>query len=183
MVHIKIDVAIAAMSCGSSVRIRGAIMDAEAKPRVMGMMQTIARCGSDGRNCRLRRTRHDRSQRRPTGRLDHLGSRVRADQSLSRALRVRLLNEYDCSARTVRLVEIVEYANSLGNGDALRSYPGADTEARPVTPGSVSTKSCVMSAQLEQRIRRRAFEAEEEPMSKMYDEGRYLARSSGGHPP
>jgi hypothetical protein len=51
---------------------------------------------------------------------------------------VRLLNEYDCSARTVRLVEIVEYANSLGNGDALRSYPGADTEARPVTPGSVA---------------------------------------------
>jgi hypothetical protein len=51
---------------------------------------------------------------------------------------VRLLNEYDCSALTVRLVEIVEYANSLGNGDALRSYPGTDTEARPVTPGSVA---------------------------------------------
>jgi hypothetical protein len=51
------------------------------------------------------------------------------------------------------------------------------TEAWPLTPGPVSTKSCVMSAQLERRIRRRAFEAEEEPMSKTYDEGRYLARS------
>ena len=27
---------------------------------------------------------------------------------------VRLLNEYDCTARTVRLVEIIEYKNSLG---------------------------------------------------------------------
>ncbi|MGZ8408381.1 MAG: surface-adhesin E family protein [Hyphomicrobium sp.] len=51
---------------------------------------------------------------------------------------VRLLNEYDCSARTVRLVEIIEYADSLGNGAALRHYPGTDTDARPVTPGSVA---------------------------------------------
>lgn len=51
---------------------------------------------------------------------------------------VRLLNEYDCSARTVRLVEIIEYADSLANGEALRSYPGTDTDARPVTPGSVA---------------------------------------------
>jgi hypothetical protein len=51
---------------------------------------------------------------------------------------VRLLNEYDCSARTVRLVEIVEYSNSLGNGQALRSYPGTDADARPVAPGSVA---------------------------------------------
>jgi hypothetical protein len=34
-----------------------------------------------------------------------------------------------------------------------------------------------MSAQLQQRIRRRVFEAEDEPMSKTYDEGRYLART------
>jgi hypothetical protein len=51
---------------------------------------------------------------------------------------VRLLNEYDCTARTVRLVEIIEYTNSLGNGEPLRSYPGSDTDSRPVTPGSVA---------------------------------------------
>jgi hypothetical protein len=34
-----------------------------------------------------------------------------------------------------------------------------------------------MSAQLKHPIRRRVFEAEEELMSKTYDEGRYLART------
>lgn len=51
---------------------------------------------------------------------------------------VRLLNEYDCTASTVRLVEIVEYESSLGRGQELRRYPGSDDESRPVTPGSVA---------------------------------------------
>ncbi len=54
---------------------------------------------------------------------------------------VRLLNEYDCTARTVRLVKIIEYKNSLGNGEVLRRYPGTDTDSRPVTPGSVADQT------------------------------------------
>lgn len=50
----------------------------------------------------------------------------------------RLLNEYDCAARTVLLVEIVEYVKPLGNGNVVRSYPGTDFDPRPVSPGSVA---------------------------------------------
>ncbi len=67
---------------------------------------------------------------------DHASEQVNLHHEPYRS--VRLLNEYDCAARTVRLVEIIEYKNSLGNGEALRSYPGTDTDSRPVTPGSVA---------------------------------------------
>jgi hypothetical protein len=51
---------------------------------------------------------------------------------------VRLLNEFDCAARSVRVLEIIEYKNSLGNGAATRTYEGRDTDPRPVAPGSVA---------------------------------------------
>lgn len=50
-----------------------------------------------------------------------------------------LHNEYDCKARTVRLIEVAEYVAPLAKGDLLRSYPAEDSQARPIAPGSVSS--------------------------------------------
>jgi hypothetical protein len=50
-----------------------------------------------------------------------------------------LHNEYDCKARTVRLIEVAEYVAPLAKGDLLRSYPAEDSQPRPISPGSVSS--------------------------------------------
>jgi Surface-adhesin protein E len=67
---------------------------------------------------------------------DHAKEHVNLHEEPYRS--ARLLNEYDCAARTVRLIEIVEYVEPLGSGPSLRSYPGDDLDPRPVSPGSVA---------------------------------------------
>lgn len=50
---------------------------------------------------------------------------------------VRFLNDYDCRNRTVRLIEIREYTEPLGQGRPLRVYRGEGLNERGVPRGSV----------------------------------------------
>lgn len=49
----------------------------------------------------------------------------------------RFLNDYDCRTRTVRLIEIREYREPLGQGRPLRVYGGEGLNERGVPRGSV----------------------------------------------
>lgn len=72
-----------------------------------------------------------------------------------------LHNEYDCNARTVRLIEVAEYIAPLAKGELLRSYPGEDSQPRPITPGSVSSaifdEVCTPPAPGTRKIENRSF--------------------------
>jgi hypothetical protein len=50
---------------------------------------------------------------------------------------VLIKNEYDCRRRTVRVVEVVEYAAPMAQGDALRTYSDYDHQEDALPPGSV----------------------------------------------
>jgi hypothetical protein len=49
-----------------------------------------------------------------------------------------LHNEYDCQARTVRLLEIAEYTGPRAGGDMVRSYPAEDSTPRRIAPQTVA---------------------------------------------
>lgn len=49
----------------------------------------------------------------------------------------RLLNEYNCRDKTMRLVEIVEYSGERGRGELVRSYDASDAEPRAIPPDTV----------------------------------------------
>jgi hypothetical protein len=50
---------------------------------------------------------------------------------------VLIKNEYDCRRRTVRVVEVVEYAAPMAQGDALRTYSDYEHQEDALPPGSV----------------------------------------------
>jgi len=50
---------------------------------------------------------------------------------------VLIKNEYDCKRRTVRVVEVVEYAAPMAEGDALRTYSDYEQREDELPPGSV----------------------------------------------
>lgn len=50
---------------------------------------------------------------------------------------VLIKNEYDCKRRTVRVVEVEEFAAPMAQGDALRTYTDYDHEEQGLPPGSV----------------------------------------------
>ncbi len=52
----------------------------------------------------------------------------------------RLHSEYNCKDRTVKLLEIVEYAGPLATGNTIRSYPASDSEPRQVPPAPLATR-------------------------------------------
>jgi hypothetical protein len=50
---------------------------------------------------------------------------------------VLIKNEYDCKRKTVRVVEVVEYAAPMAEGDALRSHSDYEHGEDALPPGSV----------------------------------------------
>jgi hypothetical protein len=51
---------------------------------------------------------------------------------------VRLYNEYNCTDRTMRLLEVIEFAQSKGEGDPIRIHDGSESVAKPIPSGSVA---------------------------------------------
>ncbi len=50
---------------------------------------------------------------------------------------VLIKNEYDCNRRTARVVEVVEFAAPMAQGDALRTYSDYEHREDELPPGSV----------------------------------------------
>ena len=50
---------------------------------------------------------------------------------------VLIKNEYDCKRKTVRVVEVVEFAAPMAQGDALRTYSDHEHQEDALPPGSV----------------------------------------------
>lgn len=50
---------------------------------------------------------------------------------------VLIKNEYDCKRKTVRVVEVVEFAAPMAQGDALRTHSDYDHGEDELPPGSV----------------------------------------------
>ena len=50
---------------------------------------------------------------------------------------VLIKNEYDCKRKTVRVVEVVEYAAPMAQGDALRTHSDPEHQEDELPPGSV----------------------------------------------
>lgn len=50
---------------------------------------------------------------------------------------VLIKNEYDCKRKTVRVVEVVEFAAPMAQGDALRTHSDYEHGEDPLPPGSV----------------------------------------------
>jgi hypothetical protein len=50
---------------------------------------------------------------------------------------VLIKNEYDCKRKTVRVVEVVEFAAPMAQGDALRTYSDYEHQEDELPPGSV----------------------------------------------
>lgn len=50
---------------------------------------------------------------------------------------VLIKNEYDCRRRTVRVVQVVEYASPMAQGEALRAYSDPQHGEDQLPPGSV----------------------------------------------
>jgi hypothetical protein len=51
---------------------------------------------------------------------------------------VRLYNEYNCINRTMRLLEVMEFEQSKGEGDPIRIHDGSESVAKPIPSGTVA---------------------------------------------